>query len=457
MTFSNYGVVSVWETRNGGTTWTNREGNLPNMPVRWAEYHPHNFDQVYLATELGVWTTDNINVTSPVWNSTNGGLANVRTEMLRIRKSDGMIMAATHGRGVFTAIIPSTLSQTITFNAVQGTKTFGDPTFKLSAKSTSGLPITFTSSNTSIVTIADSTVTIVGGGTVQITANQGGNTHFAPAAPVTQTLVVNKATQTITFATMPEKDVDDADFTISVTASSGLPVSLTSNNSNVASVVGNLVVINGAGTAVISATQPGNSNFLPAPVVTQNFTVVTRILDIPASLDFGEVFIGESPAKTFTIKNTGTGPLQITNIIYPSPYKGETKTVAGNIEVTVTFTPSSASSFNGEIVIESNATSGNNRLPVMGSGILITGSEQIKGSETEVYPNPMGNLLKVRTSGQPPEFVSIIDMSGKEIDIKRMVLKEQVAEFDVSKLAKGVYIIKVPRRDGYITKQINKQ
>jgi len=101
--FSNFGINSVWETFDGGTTWHNREGNLPDMPVRWGIYNPYDYKQVLLATELGVWTTEDITVTNPVWVPCNGGLANVRVDRLELRKSDMKIYAATHGRGIFTS------------------------------------------------------------------------------------------------------------------------------------------------------------------------------------------------------------------------------------------------------------------------------------------------------------------------------------------------------------------
>lgn len=103
ITYSNYGLTSVWETRNGGTSWSNREGNLPDIPIRWALYNPSNTDEVLLATELGVWSTDNVNTGSPDWGVTNSGLANVRCDMLQYREADGVVLVATHGRGVFTA------------------------------------------------------------------------------------------------------------------------------------------------------------------------------------------------------------------------------------------------------------------------------------------------------------------------------------------------------------------
>lgn len=103
ITYANYDVQNVWETLDGGANWTSVEGNLPNMPVRWIEFNPSNFDQAFIATEVGVWSTDDLAGTSTEWNPTNGGLANCRVDMLKI--AAGQIAAATHGRGLFTAAL----------------------------------------------------------------------------------------------------------------------------------------------------------------------------------------------------------------------------------------------------------------------------------------------------------------------------------------------------------------
>ncbi len=130
--YSNYGVNSIWESINGGTSWTSVEGNLPDMPIRWAIFSPNNNDQVVIATELGVWSTDNLNGASTVWGASNSGLANVRVEMLQLRTSDKLITAATHGRGLFYSDI------------------FADPTALFNADkliSYRGVPIQFTSTS----------------------------------------------------------------------------------------------------------------------------------------------------------------------------------------------------------------------------------------------------------------------------------------------------------------------
>jgi hypothetical protein len=101
VTFSNYGVSSVWYTGNGGSTWKEIEGNLPDMPVRWALFDPGNKNTVLLATEVGIWATENIHDALVSWTPVVNGLANVRIDMLRLRKEDNTILAATHGRGLY--------------------------------------------------------------------------------------------------------------------------------------------------------------------------------------------------------------------------------------------------------------------------------------------------------------------------------------------------------------------
>ncbi|HOY58997.1 MAG TPA: hypothetical protein PK640_12810, partial [Verrucomicrobiota bacterium] len=161
---------------------------------------------------------------------------------------------------------------TVTF-ATLASRTFGENPFALTATATSGLPITFTSDNESVAMIAGSTVTIVGAGVANITASQPGNSQYLPAQSVTRPLLVNKAPQTIAFAPLPERRVGEFPFQLVATASSGLPVQYACAEINVIELNQEVVVIVGAGTANITASQPGNSNYLPAQSVTQTLTV----------------------------------------------------------------------------------------------------------------------------------------------------------------------------------------
>ncbi len=103
ITFSNFNVTSVWESTNGGTSFTGVEGDIPNMPVRWGIFDPNSASQAIVATEMGVWTTTLLNGGSTDWDPTNSGLANTRVDMIEYRASDNFMVAGTHGRGVFTS------------------------------------------------------------------------------------------------------------------------------------------------------------------------------------------------------------------------------------------------------------------------------------------------------------------------------------------------------------------
>jgi hypothetical protein len=114
VTVSNYGVPSVFESTNGGLSFASIEGNLPDMPVRWGIFVSPTAQLngpsggnggILLATELGVWSTSLINGTATQWIPNKSGLPNVRTDQLKYRTTDGLVAAATHGRGLFTTIV----------------------------------------------------------------------------------------------------------------------------------------------------------------------------------------------------------------------------------------------------------------------------------------------------------------------------------------------------------------
>jgi uncharacterized protein (TIGR03437 family) len=161
-------------------------------------------------------------------------------------------------------------SQTIAFAALSN-KLFGSPAFTLTATASSGLPVTF-ASNSGVCTVSGATVTLAIGGMCTIQASQPGNTNFAAAVAVPQSFTVTPASQTIAFGALANQ-VFGAALAVSATASSGLAVGFTSTTLPVCTVSSGNVTLVSAGTCTIQATQPGNSNYAPAPAVSQHFTV----------------------------------------------------------------------------------------------------------------------------------------------------------------------------------------
>ncbi len=167
--------------------------------------------------------------------------------------------------------------QTITFGALPA-KVFGNADFAPGGTASSGLSVSYASSNTSVATIVGGNIHIVGAGSSNITASQAGDATYNPAPNVVQTLTVSKADQTITFNPLPAKSVGNADFSPGATASSGLAVSYASSNTSVATIVGGNIHIVAAGSAVITASQSGNTNYNAAQNVLQSLNVTAPVV-----------------------------------------------------------------------------------------------------------------------------------------------------------------------------------
>jgi hypothetical protein len=122
-----------------------------------------------------------------------------------------VITASQDGNEFYFAAVPvdqelvvSKLSQTITFGAL-APKEYGASNFPLEATASSGLAVSYSSSDVSVATISGNIVTIVGAGSTVITASQDGDEFYSAAVPVDQELVVTKVMLTVT-AEDKEKD-----------------------------------------------------------------------------------------------------------------------------------------------------------------------------------------------------------------------------------------------------------
>ena len=158
-------------------------------------------------------------------------------------------------------------AQSISFGSLSNL-TFGAAPFGISATATSGLTVTFASTTPSVCTISINTVTIVAAGTCSIAASQPGNATYAAATTVTQSFTVNPAPQTISLDSIPSQIFGAAPFATAASASSGLPVSISSTTSAVCQTAANLVTLVSAGTCTIAASQTGNVNYTAAPPAT---------------------------------------------------------------------------------------------------------------------------------------------------------------------------------------------
>jgi len=166
--------------------------------------------QTYTLTNSGAvplsWTASNIATWITV-SPTSGTLAPGAntTVIVSINSGADTLNVGTHGdtvtftntstgAGTTTRSISLTIgkaSQTISFGALSAVSDTTEP-FALTATASSGLPVSFASSNSLVATVSGNVITIVGVGSTTITASQAGNASYNAAAAVPQLLTVNR-------------------------------------------------------------------------------------------------------------------------------------------------------------------------------------------------------------------------------------------------------------------------
>jgi hypothetical protein len=101
VTFSGYTAgTKVYYSGNGGTSWTNISGSLPNIPSNTMVFQNTGNDALYIGTDVGVYYKDN---SLADWIPYMNGLPNVVVDELEIHSATNTITAATFGRGTWRA------------------------------------------------------------------------------------------------------------------------------------------------------------------------------------------------------------------------------------------------------------------------------------------------------------------------------------------------------------------
>jgi chitinase len=131
--------------------------------------------------------------------------------------------------------------------------------------------VTWASSAPGVATVSESGLAHgVTGGTSTITASFGavsGSAELTVKGAAGQT-----RTQTITFGPLADRTYGDADFTVSASASSGLPVGFSASGGG-CTLAGARVHIAAAGSCTITASQPGDAGTSAAPSVSRAFAI----------------------------------------------------------------------------------------------------------------------------------------------------------------------------------------
>ena len=151
-------------------------------------------------------------------------------------------------------------------------------TYELNATASSGLSVSFASSDSTVAEVSGNTLTLKKGGSITITSTQGGNGIYLAAPDITQSLTViddTQQAQTITWSqSLGSRAFGVADLNMTASSNANLPITYISSDSSIASIVnGNFLKVVGAGNATITATQAGNGQYQAASAVVKTVTV----------------------------------------------------------------------------------------------------------------------------------------------------------------------------------------
>jgi hypothetical protein len=168
------------------------------------------------------------------------------------------------------------------------------------------------------------------------------------------------------------------------------------------------------------------------------------------------VIIGEKASRILNVTNTGTASMTITNVILPDGFTSDAEEVDGVIVATIYFEPDAAKEFNGEIIIESNATSGTNTIAITGTGVPITALEKQLSDQLQLFPNPASDWLIVQ--GADFKGVSVVTITDEKGATLQAAAEGNEIEMkvNVSTLTGGLYIIGVPVSGTVVQKKFSK-
>jgi RHS repeat-associated protein len=150
------------------------------------------------------------------------------------------------------------------------------------------VPSLYTTSTPSICSVAtpsspglSATVTGISPGSCVIDVSNPGNISYLPvSASLTIPVIDDPRKQTLHLNVSSPLAVGNT-IGLAAWSSSGLPVTVSTNTTNICSVSSDSVTGKSTGSCFISVQQPGDANFDPAPTISRTITVIPNLIDRP--------------------------------------------------------------------------------------------------------------------------------------------------------------------------------
>lgn len=247
-TSNNEAVASI----NGTTLTINAEGSVVITATQAGNetYKATSLERTFSFGRMAQTITWNDDLTNLAINDTVILTATSNAELDIVYSIDNNTVATINGDTLFIigageAIITASQSGNETYNSASVSKTIniaklyqaiewnqefnsltieGEP-IELTATATSGLTITYTSSDETVAVVNGNMLTIVGIGSATITASQAGDNTYNVAESVEKTITIAKQTQEIIWEqTFDDLDMEDYPYELTAYSTSGLEI-----------------------------------------------------------------------------------------------------------------------------------------------------------------------------------------------------------------------------------------
>lgn len=315
-----------------------------------------------------------------------------------------------------------------------------DASLSLQATASSGLTVSYSSSNPAVATVQGNTLTLVGPGTTVITASQAGNDDFDPASLVTQSLIVrtSKQPQTITFSGIAQKTFGDNPILLQASTTSGLPLSF-SIVSGPATLVGSTLTLTSAGFITVKASQAGNDSYLAAEVI-QSFEV-SKALQTLTFAAIPDKILGDTPFVLSASSSAGL-PISFLVVSGPAVVSGSKLTIAAS----------------GQVKVQAIQLGNENYLPTAIEQSFIVNLplaiDPVASMEVQTFPNPTTDELTISLpSSVKQAYFVLINATGQTV-LESKTLSSSPTQIRVAHLPKGFYVLRITYKQTVLTKKI---
>ncbi len=283
-----------------------------------------------------------------------------------------------------------------------GTATFLGASAQLSASGDSGSGgVTYLTTTPALcsVSVTGAVTASAGSGSCVVSVTKSGDANYVATTSAPFTIALLPASQSITFGALAGKTYGDAQFGVTATSSSTLPVSFAASGN--CAISGSTVSVTGAGSCIVTATQGGGSNFSVAPPVSQSFSIAK--LGAVATAGSATIEFGATP-PTIPCAVTGLTIGDVSAVTCASSVP--LVTGPGTFPVTPVISPTTPANYNvtpvnGQLTI----------LPYVQSNCFaspITGSAAVALS----YPQRRGSSIVVACILKTHSGASVINASG---------------------------------------------